>query len=367
MKRKLLKPYDMGNGLILKNKIVMAPMTRSRSEDTIPNNLMADYYRQRSSAGLIITEGSQINPVQARGYINTPGIHSDEQVDGWKMVTDAVHISGGKIFIQLWHVGAISHPLFQNGEKPVSASPFNPGLKIYTDQGLRNTVECRAMTTSAIKSTIDDYEKAAENAVKAGFDGVEIDAANGYLLHQFVSSHTNRRKDLYGGSIERRCTIIFEVIDRVSRHMAKNRIGIKLNPSIHGILGSKITDDTIPTYDYLINKLNDEDLAYIHLSEPLTDVSKIVHALKEVTGHYRKIYSGTIITESSYTSEIGNQIIDKELADLVAYGIPFIANPDLVKKIETGTKLIPAEKKKYYKGGTKGYIDYPSMTKFEDE
>ncbi|MDY0361189.1 MAG: alkene reductase [Desulforegulaceae bacterium] len=357
----LLKEYDL-SGLKLKNRIVMAPMTRSRAtgEGSIPNDLMAEYYAQRATAGLIISEGSPISP-RAVGYINTPGIYTKEQIEGWKKITKAVHEKNGKIFIQLWHVGRMSHPDFHNGELPLSASAINPNSKAYTPKGFKDTVAPKEMTIDEIKSTVKDFGTGAANALEAGFDGVEIHSSNGYLLHQFFSTTSNKRTDEYGGSIENRARILFEVIEEIKKHIPENRIGVRLNPSLHGIFGMTLDENTIPTFDYIVNKLNEYDLSYLHLSEPFTDVTELVHAEPEIAKRYRPIYKGTLMINSAFDQKKGNAFIEEGLADLVAYGKPFISNPDLVKRFEKDAELTPWDESTFYTPGEKGYTDYPFM------
>ncbi|MES1160515.1 MAG: alkene reductase, partial [Bacteroidota bacterium] len=229
----LLQPYVM-NGLQLKNRIVMAPMTRSRSDNpqAAATELTAQYYGQRAEAGLIITEGTYVSP-EAAGYINVPGIYSDEQVAGWRLVTEAVHKKGGKIFAQIWHVGRLSHPDLLNGNLPLAPSALNPNIQAYTLDGFKDTVTPREMTLADIQRTIGDFRKAGENAVKAGFDGVEIHSANGYLFHQFFNLYSNHRTDDYGGSVENRARLLFDVIEALATVMPLNRVGARLNPSLH--------------------------------------------------------------------------------------------------------------------------------------
>jgi len=365
---KLLTPFDL-KGLRLKNRVVMAPMTRSRAKN--PENkvteLVAEYYRQRTTAGLIISEGSQISK-QGVGYINTPGIYSDPQVEAWKMVTSAVHEQGGTIFIQLWHVGRISHPDFHNGELPVAPSAINPKDQSFTHEGFKPTVTPKVLTKEEIQHVIQDFVKAAANAAKAGFDGVEIHSSNGYLLHQFFSSCSNIRTDAYGGSIENNTRILFEILDEMKRVLPENRIGVRLNPSLHNHNGIVISQDTIPTFEYIVKNLNEYDLAYLHLSEPYTDVTGVPHAVKHVTKHFRPIYKGILITNKDYTRQTGNEMIHDGHADLVAYATLFIANPDLVKRFEINAPLSEADRDTYYATGAdgsdnlgeKGYTDYPS-------
>ncbi|WP_113924006.1 alkene reductase [Cognataquiflexum aquatile] len=361
----LLEKLQLGD-LELKNRIVMAPMTRSRADNpgNIPTELQATYYSQRASAGLLITEGSQVSKI-AVGYINTPGIYSQEQVEGWKKTTAAVHENGGVIFIQLWHVGRMSHPDFHHGKLPLSASALNPHEKSYTFEGFKETVTPKEMTLEEIKQTVLDFKNAAKNAMEAGFDGVEIHSSNGYLFHQFFNGTSNVRTDQYGGTIENKARILFEVIDAIKEVMPENRIGLRLNPSLNGVFGMTMDEETIPTFDYIINKLNQYDLAYLHLSEPFTDVSKIPFAEKEIAKRYRPIYKGTIIINSAFDQEKGNQVIKDGFADAVAFGKPFISNPDLVERFENHDPLAEYDTATFYTPGEKGYTDYPSYQEQE--
>jgi len=346
----------------LENRVVMAPMTRCRADNpaNAATDLMAEYYAQRASAGLIISEGSQISK-RAVGYINTPGIYSDEQVEEWKKVTAAVHAKGGKMFIQLWHVGRMSHPDFHNGELPLSASAINPHSKCHTPNGAKDTVTPKAMTLGEIKETIADFGEAAKKAKAAGFDGVEIHSSNGYLLHQFFSRTSNVRTDEYGGSIENRARILFEVIDEVKKHMPENRIGVRLNPSLHGLFGMTVDEESIPTFDYIVKRLNNYDLAYLHLSEPFTDVSDVPGAEPDIAKHYRPMYKGTLIINTAFNRETGNKVIDDGLADLVAFGKLFISNPDLVERFKRGIETAAWDEDTFYTTGPVGYTDYPLL------
>ncbi|NMM48226.1 alkene reductase [Marinigracilibium pacificum] len=356
----LLKPYK--SNINLKNRVVMAPMTRSRAnnEGNIPNDLMVEYYRQRATAGLIITEGAPISP-KAIGYINVPGIYTQNQVEGWKKVTESVHKEGGTIYVQLWHVGRISHPDFHNGELPLAPSAINPNEKSFTPEGFKETVTPKEMTIEDIKSTIEDFKNAAVNAKEAGFDGIEIHASNGYLLHQFFASTSNKRSDEYGGTIENRSKILFEILDEIKKAVPDLNIGVRLNPSLHGIFGMTLNEDTIPTFDYIVNKLNDYDLAYLHLSEPFNDVSEVPFAEPKIAERYRKIYNGTLMINANFDQEKGNEVIEKENADLVAYGKLFISNPDLVKRFELDAPLNDYDQNTFYTPGPEGYIDYPML------
>ncbi len=359
-KKPLLQPYTLGD-LQMKNRIVMAPLTRSRADNAakVPVPIMADYYRQRATAGLIISEGSQVSP-QGVGYVNTPGIYSKAQVEGWKPVTQAVHDEGGLIFIQLWHVGRLSHPDHLDGNLPVAPSAINPEFVVRTPNGKKDSVTPRALSLADIQSIVSDFSRAASNAMEAGFDGVEIHSSNGYLFHQFFAPCSNTRTDQYGGSHENRTRFLFEVLDAMKQHMPENRIGLRLNPSAHDYHGLVVDADTLPTFDYLIGKLNNYNLAYLHLSEPFTDVSQVAFAETQIAKRYRPIYKGNLMINKGFTFESGNKILDEGFADMVAYGVPFIANPDLVRRFEHGFPLAEADPKSYYIPGPKGYTDYPA-------
>lgn len=356
----LLKPFQMGN-ITLKNRVIMAPLTRSRADNNArkPNDLMVEYYRQRSGAGLIITEGSQISE-RAIGYINTPGIHTDAQIEGWKKITAAVHEEDGKIFLQLWHCGRMSHPKFHDGEKPLAPSAVNPNSKSFTVDGLEDTVEPKEMSLTEIQETITEYKKAAQNAKSAGFDGVEIHSSNGYLIHQFFNENSNTRTDDYGGSIKNRSRFFFEVIDALCEVWDENKIGVRLNPSLHNDFGIIATEETIPTFDHIIHKLNAYDLAYLHLTEPPESATEDF-LVAEIAKHYRPIYSGTLMINGNFDQEKGNDIIEEGLADLVAYGRWFISNPDLPQRFENNASLQKWDEATFYTPGQKGYIDYPMM------
>ena len=357
----LLQHFNNISSLPLKNRVVMAPMTRSRADNkgNVPtSDLQGLYYEQRASAGLIITEGSQVSK-EAVGYINTPGIHSKEQVEGWKKVTERVHKKGGKIFIQLWHVGRISHPDFHNGELPLAPSAINPNTKSFTPEGNKDTVTPKEMTKEDIKRTIKDFQNAAKNAMDAGFDGVEIHSSNGYLFHQFFNGTSNKRKDEYGGSIENKARFFFEVLNAIKEVVPEKKIGARFNPSLNGIFGMTMDKETIPTFEYIINKLNDYKLAYVHLSEPFNDVSDISFAVQNIAAHFRPIYNGTLIINAGFDEEKGNKVLSEGNADLVAFGKLYVSNPDLVERFEMNMDLAEWDEDTFYTPGKKGYTDYP--------
>ena len=339
----------------------MAPMTRSRAdnkEKVATGDLQGLYYEQRASAGLIITEGSQVSK-EAVGYINTPGIHSNAQVEGWKTVTKRVHDKGGAIFIQLWHVGRISHPDFHDGALPVSASAINPKAQSFTPNGFKETVTPKAMTAGDIKRTVNDFKNASANAVEAGFDGIELHSSNGYLFQQFFNGCSNTRTDAYGGSIENRARFFFEVLDAMKTVIPQEKIGVRFNPSLHGLFGITVDEETIPTFEYIIKKLNDYNLAYVHLSEPFTDVSEVPFAVTDIAKHFRPLYNGTLMINTNFDQEKGNKVLADGDADLVAYGKPFVSNPDLVERFEKHLELAEWDKDTFYTPGKKGYTDYP--------
>ena len=359
-KQPLLTSYNL-SGLELSNRMVMAPMTRSRADkNNVPTDLMAKYYRQRSSAGLIISEGTQISE-QGIGYPWTPGIHTDEQVKGWKKVTKAVHEEDSKIFAQIWHVGRVSHPMYHDGEPPVAPSAVKPEGQIFTADGMKDFLTPRALDTDEIPGIIEDYAQAARNAIEAGFDGVEIHGANGYLIDQFLKDGTNNRTDKYGGSFEYRSRFAVEVVEAVSDAIGSERTGIRFSPAGR----NQGISDSNPkgTFSYLLEQLNSFDLAYIHLMEPMGDVSNLENYPTQVTKYFRKVYNGTIITNAGYDRKSGNKAIEEGVADLVAYGRLFLANPDLPARFEANAKLNNPDKSTFYGGDEEGYTDYPFLSK----
>jgi len=361
----IFEPYNL-NGLALSNRIVMAPMTRSRSANpgNVATELTARYYQQRASAGLIITEGTYVSR-DAVGYLNVPGIYTAAQVEGWKLVTDAVHQQGGKIFAQLWHVGRLSHPDLLEGELPLAPSALNPLAQAFTPEGFKDTVDARKMTLGQIKRTINDFKQAAANAVEAGFDGVELHAANGYLLHQFFNLYSNKRQDQYGGAIKNRACILFDILDELYTVIDMRKVGVRLNPSLHGIQGMMLDEETVAVHDYIVAKLNEYDLAYLHLTEPFTDVTGNLWAIEEVAKRYRPLYDGTIIINRGFNKGTASQVLNDGDADLVSFGVPFIANPDLVERFKADAPLSQADPSTFYTPGEKGYTDYPVMAEQE--
>jgi N-ethylmaleimide reductase len=348
------------DGLELPNRLVMAPLTRRRAAGgNLPTELMATYYKQRASAGLIISEATPISP-QAIGYNNLPGIFNLEQIKGWKKITSAVHSKGGHIFMQLWHVGRVSHSLFQQGHVlPVAPSAISAGDVITTPEGSMKMEVPRALETNEIAGITEDYRKAAANARDAGFDGVEVHGANAYLIDQFLHQSSNQRTDEYGGSIENRARFALEVVEAVCSVWDSQKVGIRLSPS--NIRNGMDDPDPAALFGYLIDRLNTFNLAYLHLVEPMMPLDKYPHMIKEVARHFRPIWKGPLITAGNYNYEKGLTALQEGIADMVAYGRLFIANPDLPERFAKQSLLNIPDTETFYYGGEKGYIDYPTL------
>lgn len=353
----LFSPIQIGN-YTLKNRIFMAPLTRCRSvQDNVPNEMMATYYGQRASAGLIISEATQIS-TQGIGYPCTPGIHTPEQVQGWKKVTQAVHDKDGKIFLQLWHVGRISHSAYHDGELPVAPSAIKPSGEVYTFEGMKAFETPRAITSEEIKEIVKEYARGAKNAIEAGFDGVEIHGANGYLIDQFLRDGSNIREDEYGGSIENRSRFLFEVIKAVTAEIGSDKTGLRLSPS--GTFNDMTDSDPQTHFTYVCEQLNGSDLAYLHIVDALE--GDIRHGANVVElSILRDAYKGVLITNGGYDKERGNTTIQNYQADAVAYGVLFIANPDLPERFKTNAGFNEADPDRFYTQDEKGYTDYPAM------
>ncbi len=352
----LLSPYQLGD-LTLVNRMVMAPLTRNRAlQGNVPQQLNATYYAQRASAGLIISEASQVSP-QGLGYPNTPGIHSPEQVEGWKLVTDAVHQQEGRIFLQLWHVGRISHPDLQpDGAIPVAPSAITPKGEAMTYEGMKPFVTPRALLTEEIPTIVEQFRLGAENALAAGFDGVEIHGANGYLIDQFLRDGTNQRTDKYGGSIENRARLLLEITEAVTSVWGAKRVGVRFSPS--GTFNDMRDSNPLETFGYAAVALNQFDLAYVHIFEAIQ--ADIRHGGTVVpTSYLRQRYKGTLMVNGSYTRDRGDAVLANKEADLVSFGTLFIANPDLPQRFALNAPLNQADPTTFYGGGEKGYTDYP--------
>lgn len=359
-KEKLFCPYKLNNLLELKNRMVMAPLTRRRAEnpDLAANELIARYYEQRSSAGLIIAEGSQISH-EAYGYTHSPGCFSPAQIRGWKKSTHAVHQAGGTIFLQLWHVGPFSHKHLQPGNlSPLSASPVIPEGTVLNHSGERKPYESsRAMTKKEIFQTVKDFGKAAQNAIDAGFDGVEIHGAHAYVIDQFIMDGTNQREDEFGGTIENRSRFLFMIIEEILKFLPAQRVGLRLSP--RAVKESMYDSKPLQTYGYVLDKLNQYDLAYLHISEMMSPEERLFGRVQSIIPHYRKIFNGKLISCGGHTHKSATDMIERGEADLIAFGKFFISNPDLVFRFQHGLPLQPFDKDTFYHGQEKGYIDYP--------
>lgn len=360
-----LGPYS------LKNRIVLPPLTRSRSSQpgNIPNDLMATYYRQRTGAGFMVTEGTQIEP-RGQGYAWTPGIHSAEQILGWRKVTDAVHAEGGTIFAQLWHVGRVSHTSLQpNGEAPVAPSAIPAeGVSVFIETGpgtgaLAPPSMPRALTTAEVKELVQLYAQAARNALDAGFDGVEIHSANGYLINQFISAHSNQRDDEYGGSLQNRLCFLREVIQAVAAVVGKDRLGVRFAPLFASTDEARVylglvEENPHETYVEAVKVLEEVGIAYLSLAE--ADWENAPELPESFRSAVREVFSGRILYAGKYTAERGKRVLEAGWGDLVAFGRPFIANPDLPKRIANGWPLNPVDPASMYGGTAVGYTDYPT-------
>ena len=342
----------------LKNRIFMAPMTRCRSiEHNNPNELMATYYAQRASAGLIITEGSQIS-IQGIGYPCTPGIHTDAQIKSWKKVTKAVHDKDGRIFLQLWHVGRISHSSYHEETLPVAPSAIKPAGQIYTYTGMQNFEIPKELRAEEIKEIVKDYVRGAKNAIDAGFDGVEIHGANGYLIDQFLRDGTNHRTDEYGGNITNRSRFLFEIIEAISDEIGSHKVGVRLSPS--GTFNSMSDSDPKKHFEHIAQNLNSFKLAYLHIVDALE--GDIKHGANVVElSVLRNAYKGVLIACGGFTKEKANRVIESHQADAIAFGALFLANPDLPERLRINAKLNQADPSTFYTQDEKGYTDYPSL------
>jgi len=355
MTQDLFSPVTLGS-MVLTNSIIMAPLTRNRAgAGGVPQDLNVEYYKQRASAGLIITEATPISAM-AHGYPALPGIYTNEQIAGWKKITDNVHANGGKIVIQLWHVGRISHPtLLPNNAQPVAPSAIKPAGKAFTYKGLVDYVEPRALKASELPAIVQDYVHATKCAISAGFDGVEIHAANGYLLDQFLRDGSNIRTDHYGGSFENRARLLMEVTQAVVDVIGADKVGIRFSP-VNPFNDMK---DSNPQalFNYVADALNQFNLAYLHVveggmggdSQPFDFIA------------YRKLFNGKYMANLGYDKARGNAAIANGHADCIAFGVPFLANPDLVERFKKDAPLNEADSKTFYGGDAKGYTDYPFL------
>ncbi|GGI52897.1 alkene reductase [Oxalicibacterium solurbis] len=351
MSNTLFTPIRIGD-LELPNRIIMAPLTRSRAVGggRVPNALMAQYYEQRASAGLILSEATAVTP-QGVGYADTPGIWSDEQVEGWKLVTDAVHAKGGRIFLQLWHVGRISDPIFLDGELPVAPSAIQPKGHVSLVRPQREYVTPRALELDEIPGIVAAYRKGAENAKKAGFDGVEVHGANGYLLDQFLQDGSNKRTDAYGGSIENRARLMLEVTDACIAVWGADRVGVHLAP--RGDSHDMHDSDPLATFGYVAKELGKRGIAFICARESLGD--------NRIGPQLKKLFGGVYIANEQMTKATAVQVVAGGEADAIAFGKLFIANPDLPKRLQLDAPLNEPKPESFYAPTPEGYIDYPAL------
>jgi N-ethylmaleimide reductase len=352
--KQLFSLYALGN-LNLSNRIVMAPMTRSRALQNVPNELMAQYYAQRATAGLIITEGTSPSP-DGLGYARIPGIFSEDQVNGWRKITSAVHSEGGKIFLQLMHTGRVGHSLnLPAGARLVAPSPVKlEATQMWVDnEGLKEIPVAEELTTKEVTNAIAEHIRAAENAIRAGFDGVELHAANGYLIKQFLNPHTNRRTDQYGGSIANRTRFLFEVTEGIIGAIGKEKTGVRISP-FGEFNETPAYQEAAETYRVIANRLNELKIAYLHITDQLAkgEPNELVHAL-------RGIFRRTVILSGGYTAVAAEKVLKDQVADLVSFARPFIPNPDLVARFKNNLPLNQPKFDLFYSPGPEGYVDYP--------
>ncbi|MFG1523754.1 alkene reductase [Halobacteriovorax sp. RZ-3] len=350
MSTNLFTPIKLGR-TELKNRIIMAPLTRARAgAERIPNDLMIKYYEQRADAGMILTEATAITP-SAVGYANTPGVWSQEQVEGWRKITNAVHAKGSKIFMQLWHVGRISHSSFLNGQRPVAPSAIRPEGHVSLVRPITNYEIPRALETDEVKAIVKDYRQASLNAMEAGFDGVEIHAANGYLIDQFLQDSTNKRDDIYGGSIENRTRFLLEITDELIEVWGADRVGVHLAPRCdsHDMGDS----DPLALFGHVVDELNKRRIAFIFTRDPL-DEGSLFPKLKEK-------FDGVLIANQKFTKATAEKALEDKIADAISFGVPFIANPDLVERLSKDAPLNGPVFETFYGPDHVGYTDYPTL------
>ncbi len=354
----LFRPLQVGV-LELPHRIVMAPLTRARANDRVPNALMSEYYRQRAGAALIVSEATAIS-AQGYGWHGAPAIYTDEQVAGWRRVTDAVHEAGGRMFLQLWHMGRISHPDYHDGGLPVAPSPIAAMGEAHTPTGKKPFVVPHALTRSEIAAIVEDYAAATRRARDAGFDGVEIHGANSYLIDQFLRDASNRRDDEYGGSIENRLRFLREVVEAVTAAWSADRTGLRLSPTMNG--NGMSDSNAVALYTQAARMLNEFDLAYLHTAEAIRPGRLFNPDAPRVTPHIREAYRGVLFTNGGYDKQTAADAIREGAADAIVFGQKFIANPDLPERLRTDAPLNEPEVATYYAPGSTGYTDYPAMS-----
>jgi N-ethylmaleimide reductase len=354
----ILSPFRLGP-LELPNRVVMAPMTRNRAgPGNVPQPLNATYYAQRASAGLIISEATQVSQ-QGQGYPGTPGIHSAEQIAGWKLVTDAVHAAGGLIYLQLWHVGRISHPSMQpGGALPVAPSAIAAAGQLWTFDGMKDFVTPRALETGEIAGVIEDFCRGAKNAKQAGFDGVELHGANGYLIDQFLRDKSNHRSDRYGGSPANRARFLIEVTEALVGEWGADRVGVRLSPTTP--FNDVADSNPAATFSTAITELNRFGLAYLHSVDPAPGDPVPAGEIPDIR-FFRRLWRGPLMANKAYDLERANAIIRDGSADLVSFAALFLANPDLPERFRRGAPFNPPDRKSFYGGTAQGYTDYPAL------
>ncbi len=354
----LFDPYRLGD-MTLSNRIVMAPLTRNRAlSGNVPSPLAAEYYAQRASAGLIISEGTPVC-VEGHGYQDTPGLYTEAQVEGWKPITEAVHKAGGSIVVQLWHVGRVSHTSLQpGGAPPLAPSAIRAEAKVFVNNDFADVSMPRALDTDEIAKVVDQFRIAAANAVKAGFDGVELHGANGYLIDQFLRDGANTRTDRYGGSIENRARFLLEIVDAVSAEIGAKKTGLRLSPvsPANGLTDS----NPQPLFNYVMDELNTRQPVYVHVVEGATGGPRDV-APDFSFEALRKRFSGTWMVNNGYDLAMAQKVVAEGKADLVSFGRAFISNPDLVERLRRNAPLAELDRATLYGGGEKGYVDYPTL------
>ena len=356
----LFESVQLGS-LVLANRVFMAPLTRNRADaDGVPGELAATYYSQRASAGLIVTEATQISPM-GKGYINTPGIHSPEQVRGWRRIVESVHESGGRIFLQLWHVGRISHSsLLPNNAQPVAPSALRANSQTLIATGLAQVSEPVALTASEIKETLDDYRRAAGNAKAAGFDGVEIHAANGYLIDQFLRTGTNQRTDQYGGVASNRVRFLTETVERVLEAWDSGQVGVRISPT--GSFNDMSDYNPFDTFSVAVERLNDYGLGYLHVVEMAQNSKGPSEVDIAMSAQLRTLWKGLYVANGGYDGLRGEEALWTGHADAIAYGRAFLANPDLPRRLQLGAALNEPDPTTFYGGGAAGYTSYPTLS-----
>jgi N-ethylmaleimide reductase len=356
----LFEPVQLGS-LVLANRVFMAPLTRNRADaDGVPGELAATYYSQRASAGLIVTEATQISPM-GKGYINTPGIHSPEQVRAWSRIVESVHKSGGRIFLQLWHVGRISHSsLLPNNARPVAPSAIRANSRTLIATGMAQVSEPVALTASGIKETLADYRRAAGKAKEAGFDGVEVHAANGYLIDQFLRTGTNQRTDEYGGVAANRIRFLTEAVERVLEAWDSKHIGVRISPTVD--FNDMSDDNPRDTFSVTVARLNSYELGYLHVVETAQNSKGSAEDAIELSDHLRTLWKGLYVVNGGYDGPRGKEAIRTGHADAIAYGRAFLANPDLPRRLQLGAALNEPDPTTFYVGDAAGYTSYPALS-----